>query len=523
MQIGVQYYRPPFPNERYWTNDLKNIRASGINTLQLWVLWSWVESKPGRFDFSDYDRLVALADEAGLKVVLSAIAEVQPPWIHREIPGSEMLNHLRHKVVSTNRNECHFGITPGGCFDHPVVWERMQTFFRAVAARYKDAPNLYGWDAWNELRWSEQAQGLVCFCEHTLKYFREWLGKKYGGLDGLNRAWERRYVSWDDVTPGWAPNRPFTETMAFQHFLTARANEHARKRYETMKAVDPVHPVTMHGGQPCMYCYGGEWGGQIITPLDRGNDWQMAECLDGIGCSSFPKWHHQDWADYAVRMETIRSAAGKKSLWLSELQGGRAGQGFSQHEPVRAVEQQHWLWNGIAAGADTILFWCWKDEVFTTEAGGFGISGFDGYAPERLAAFKATGDVLKKHKAILDNYSPGLPEIGIYFSPQSSYLHWCNNQMSGTYVHALVGYGKALVRSNIQFEIVEEEHLDNLKRAYRSSEIVYHRGHIPSMAPAQPEGPGRRGQKSSAAWAFRLYWPRRKIHIINKQPNRKDK
>jgi len=464
MQIGVQYYRPPFPNERYWKDDLKNIRAAGFNTLQLWVLWSWVESTPGRYDFSDYDRLVELANKTGLKVVLSAIAEVQPLWIHREIPGSEMVNHLGQKVVSNNRVECHFGITPGGCFDHPLVWERMQAFLRATAGHYKDAPNLFGWDAWNELRWNVHAQGLVCFCEHTLKNFREWLKNRHGGLDGLNRAWQRRYAVWEDVFPGRAPSRPFTETMAFQHFLTERANEHARKRYEAIKAVDSVRPVTMHGGAPSPYYCGEDFEDQIITPLDRGNDWNMVACLDGIGCSSFPKWERHDLADFTARMNIIRSAAGKKRLWLSELQGGRAARGFSQQLPVFAVEQQHWLWNGIATGAEAILFWCWKDEVFTTEAGGFGISGFDGYAEERLAAFKATGKILEKHKNVWDKYRPSRPDIGIFFSPQSAYLHWCNNKQNKTYLDALLGYGKALVRSNIAFEMIEEEHLDELKR-----------------------------------------------------------
>jgi len=280
----------------------------------------------------------------------------------------------------------------------------------------------------------------------------------------LNRAWQRRYVSWEDVSPGWAANRPFTEAMAFQHFLTERANDHARKRYETIKAVDAVHPITMHGGAPSMYYCGRDQEGQIITPIDNGNDWDMASYLDGVGCSSFPKWGRQDWSDYAVRMEIIRSAAGKKRLWLSELQGGRAAVGFTQQGPVQAVEQQHWLWNAIAVGAEAILFWCWKDEVFTTEAGGFGMSGFDGYAAERLAAFKAASGVLEKHKDVLVKYRPDRPEIGLYFSPQSAYLHWCNNKSGETYLNALLGYGKALVRKNIPFEMIEEEHLDELKR-----------------------------------------------------------
>ena len=94
MNIGVQYYRAPFPEMEYWKEDIKNVRNAGLNTLQLWVLWGWVESAPGKFDFSDYDRLVELADKNGLQVVLSSIAEIQPMWIHREVPGSEMIDRF---------------------------------------------------------------------------------------------------------------------------------------------------------------------------------------------------------------------------------------------------------------------------------------------------------------------------------------------------------------------------------------------------------------------------------------------
>ena len=53
MNLGVQYYRPPFPATPYWEDDFKRIKDSGLNTVQLWVIWAWVESKPGHFDFDD--------------------------------------------------------------------------------------------------------------------------------------------------------------------------------------------------------------------------------------------------------------------------------------------------------------------------------------------------------------------------------------------------------------------------------------------------------------------------------------
>ncbi|MDP6381154.1 MAG: beta-galactosidase, partial [Phycisphaerae bacterium] len=276
MNLGTQYYRAPFPESKYWEDDFKRMRDSGLNTVQLWVLWAWVESTPGEFRFDDYDRLVELAGANDLQVVLSTIAEIHPYWIHREVPGSEMITSMGQKVVSSNRVEVHFGLTPGGCSDHPGVWERMANFISVVAERYKNAPNLHGWDAWNELRWNVHSDGLVCYCEHTIKAFRSWLNDKYGGLDGLNEAWKRRYGAWEDVLPGKVHDRPYTEMMAFQHFLTWRSDEHAKARYHTIKAIDPGRPVTVHGGAPsAQYVGGGD-----DQALDRGNDWFFADELD---------------------------------------------------------------------------------------------------------------------------------------------------------------------------------------------------------------------------------------------------
>ncbi|MFW5857673.1 MAG: beta-galactosidase, partial [Planctomycetota bacterium] len=458
MRLGTQYYRAPFPEERFWDDDLKRMKDSGLNTVQLWVLWGWVEATPGTFVFDDYDRLVELAGKHGLGVVLSTIAEIQPYWIHREIPGSEMLTRRRIPVQSGNRIECHYGITPGGCTDHPVVWERMAAFLAATAERYVSAPALSGWDAWNELRWNVSAGDMVCYCDHTLTAYRQWLDARYGGLDGLNRAWKRRYSAWDEVWPGIESRRPYTDMMAWSHFLTERANQHARNRYDVLKGIDPDRPVTVHGGGPSpQYAGSGD-----ITPLDRGNDWHFADHLDGVGCSSFPKWFGIDDADFGMRIEFVKSAARDKAVWLSELQGGRASQGFEVHLPVDALSQQRWIWNGIACGADTVLFWCWRDEVFGTESAGYGLIGRDGLAEERMDAMRVTGAAIEEHQALLDAYRPAPAEVGVLFSPQAYYYHFAQEGVGHKAAGALNAYCRALVRRSIPYQVVEEEHLEAL-------------------------------------------------------------
>lgn len=460
MNIGVQYYRPPFPEDRFWDEDFRKMKDSGLDTVQLWVVWAWVEPKPGEFRFDDYDRLVELAEKHGLNVVMSTLAEVQPYWIHRELPGSEMIDHMGHKVISSNRNEIHFGITPGGCFDHPEVWQRMAGFLTQVVSRYAQAPSLVGWDAWNELRWNVQADGFVCFCPHTIQSFRHWLSDRYGGLEGLNQAWKRRYTSWEDVWPGKLPDRPYTELMAWTHFLTWRANQHAYARYDLMKAIDPLHPVTVHGGMPSPLFAGTPE--RYFYALDRGNDWFYADRLDGIGTSSFPIWENIDDAGFGMRVEFVKSAARGKKVWLSEVQGGRSAVGFNAYQPVDAHSQQRWVWNGIACGAEKILFWCWRNEVFGRESGGFGIAGDDGLAEERLSAMKGTHAVIDRHAGRLAGYQPVQPQVGVLFSPQTYYMSWAQEMVAKRPAAALQGYTRALVRQSIPYLVVEEEHLEVL-------------------------------------------------------------
>jgi len=454
LHLGTQYYRAPFPESRYWQGDFERMRDHGLDTVQLWVLWGWVEARPGGFRFDDYDRLVDLAEKVGLNVVLSTIGEIQPYWIHREVPGSELVNHRGERVYSVNRGETHFGCTPGGCTDHPEVWARMRAFLEAVAERYAGRDHLIGWDAWNELRWNIEAEGRCCYCEHTLARYHAWLEGRYGSLEGLNRTWIRRYSAWDEVWPGKRPSLPYTDTMPWLHFLTERANAHARDRYDAIKAVDPGRPVTVHGGRPTP----GYAGDERWTALDRGNDWAFADHLDGVGCSSFPKWFGMDDATFAARVEYVRSAAAGKRVWLSEVQGGRAASGFQVFEPVPARDQQRWIWNGFACGADTILFWCWRDEVFGRESAGFGIDGRDGLADERLAALKVTGEVLREHGPLLAGYRPDPPEIGVLFAPQSYYLHWAQDGHGRTAADALEGYCRALVRGGLPYRVLEEAH-----------------------------------------------------------------
>jgi len=465
MKLGAQYYRPPFPRSPLWSDDLKRMKDAGLDHIQLWLMWSWIEAEPGDFRFEDYDRIIDLASKAGLQVVLSVVAEVQPLWIHRLEANCHLVDHHGRPVVSAPRGETHFGLTPGGCIDHPGVWKRMEHFIRTCAHRYYEAKPLAAWDAWNELRWGVGASAPVCYCAHTIAAYRAWLQERYPSVKALNEAWERRYSSWEDVDPGRFTGRPHTDLMAFQRFLTVRADRHAAARVALIKSEDPDHPVVVHGGDPSV-----QFASSPNEPaLSRGNDWNLAAAGDGIGCSSFPAWENKplwgpmDDAFFLARIKGAGAAAAGRQTWLSELQGGNAGFGFRYSAPVRADLQQRWLWQAIAAINPTrTIFWSWRDEVFGSESGGFGLAGEDGHAEARLAALRTTHGLLERHRAMLEAYRPDAPQVGLLFSPRTWQLMWGQDGNCEAGRDALRGWNAACTRLGLPWTYVEEDHLEAL-------------------------------------------------------------
>ncbi len=460
MFLAAQYYRPPFPDRGRWADDLSRMRDAGLHALQLWCIWGWIESEPGVYRYDDYDELVALAEKRGLKVVLSTIAEIHPFWIHRLVPGSELVDDLGRAVVSDCRGECNVGLTPGGCFDHPRVAELMAAFLTDIASRYAQLAHLIGWDCWNETRWAVGADGHVCYCPNTLRAFRRWLDARHGGLEGLSAAWKRRYASWHDVRPSKAPHLPFTGTMEFLRFLAARAAEHARFRYEAIRRGDPKGFISAHCGQPCTLSSGG-----AEQTLARGVDWDLADQLDGFGCSHFPLWGGGFAEEmFGLRVETTRSATRGKPFWISELQGGAARSGIVADTPVPAADQQRWIASAMARGAKGVIFWCWRDEVFTHEASGFGLDGWDGLAPQRLAAMRKMRGVIDRSAELIEDYRPDAAKVGVLFVPDAYQLRWSVDARAAEAVDGLAGYATALERLGIAYELVEARHADVLKR-----------------------------------------------------------
>jgi beta-galactosidase len=293
-----------------------------------------------------------------------------------------------------------------------------------------------------------------------LAAFRRWLDARHGGLDGLNRAWKRRYVSWEDVQPGKLPPRPYTEMMEFEAFLQWRAAEHARFRYEVIRGRDRSHVITAHGPQPSFAMAGDAQN----HAMNRGHDFDVAAPLDGFGVSHFPFWFRIRDEDFGVRVESTRSAAAGKLVWVSELQGGSARQGFSVFPSVRAKPQQRWVWNGFGRGAKAVIFWCWRDEVFGKESSGYGLAGMDGFAEERLAAMRETAEVLRRHDSLLEAYQPDPARAGVWIDTNTYNLEWAQDGSASRARASVTGWMSCFERIGVPYDLLDSGRFEGLDR-----------------------------------------------------------
>ena len=117
--------RNPAAEREAWRTDLQQIRALGFNTVTSWVDWAGAEPLRGQYRFDALDQMLALAQEAGLRVILQLYPDVAPEWIGRQYPDASFVTNQGIRTGSQ--------AAPGFCLDHPEVRAALGSFIAAVS------------------------------------------------------------------------------------------------------------------------------------------------------------------------------------------------------------------------------------------------------------------------------------------------------------------------------------------------------------------------------------------------------
>jgi beta-galactosidase GanA len=455
-----------------WKKDVEQIKRLGFNTVRTWIEWTACEKTEGRYDFSALQLLTDLAGEAGLRVIVQVYIDSAPDWVEARHPDS--------KFVSSNGVAVESQASPGFCFDHVGVQRKILDFFKAAARALKGKPAFYGWDLWSEphiINWAEvyyvgDLQSVqFCYCHSTQARFREWLEKKYGTVEALNKAWYRTLRTWDEVEPPrFGTILTFTDYIDWKEFISDKLAEDLALKAAAVRSVLPDSVVTSHSAGPGLFTRP-DWSG---TPDDR----KMSDSVDFYGASIYPKhaWTIKPWSPFyrSSGLDFVRSMGlGNGGFYIGELQAGYGVFGMKMSFPVVGTDTRDWMWSTVAYGARAVNIYAYYPMSTGYEAGGYGLVELDGKVTERAEAGGKIARVITAHQDLFLKALPAQAEIAILYNPLS---HMVGGQQ------AFTGEGQTVGVNNLS------ESLQGVHRAFFERNIPVDFLHVRDLGTPRAAG-----------------------------------
>ncbi|MHC4444079.1 MAG: beta-galactosidase, partial [Planctomycetota bacterium] len=457
--VGTQYFRAPTPMPEDWEPDLENIRNSGMNIIRLWLVWSWMNPAPGKYDFEDVEKLLDLCKKYDIRAVLLTSLEAAPAWMIREHQKCHYISRKGLPRLTTSGANLTPGGFPGLCPDHEIVREKGAEWIAATAKHFAGHDVVYAWEPQNEpmMEGARYHDEVYCYCQATLKRFREWLQRKYETLEALGTAWRQKHSCWEDVLPP-REGGSWPDWIDFRNFALDNINDHIVWRKKAISDNAPNHAILMHGRA--------NTGGLLDTNTQVIDDWRLAKLVDLYGQAAFPG--RMGDVDYPLSMEVTRSSCYGKVWWQAELQGGGHGMGTGRHFVLRGDKLAYWSWVAVAMGAKAVLYWQYRPERMGYEYG-FGLTDLDGSGTDRTEAVKKLGTVLNKHAELFNTAKEQNNDVALTCSPNSYIIHGVSEFMATAPIDSIKGIYAALMEGDLGADVIraDEEAVDDDYNKYK--------------------------------------------------------
>jgi beta-galactosidase len=340
---GLAYggdYNPEQWDEATWDEDVRLMREARVNLVTVGVFsWSVLQTSRDTFEFGWLDRVMDLLHANGIAVDLATATASPPPWLTHEHPEILAVTADGVRLAPGSRQEY--------CPSSPAYREAVQRLVRSVAGRYADHPALAMWHVNNEYGCHVDA----CWCDDSARAFRDWLRRRYGSLDELNRAWttafwSQRYSDWSEVLP---PRRTsarhnLTQLLDFQRFSSDAMLECFELERSILSELTPGVPVTTN--------FMG-----FFKPVDY---WKWAQREDLVSNDAYPEPDNPAWAMKEAMAGDLMRSLRAGAPWLLMEQTTRR----TVHSVVNVAKTPAQLrlqsYQAIARGSDGVMFFQWR-------------------------------------------------------------------------------------------------------------------------------------------------------------------
>jgi beta-galactosidase len=212
--------------------DVGLMKQSGFKVVRMGDLaWDYFEPTEGKFDFKHFDAVMDIVHAAGIQVILDIPGAPAPMWLHHKYPGVDIVNQAGTRLAPAER---YMDNTADP--DYRRLATRMAD---TLVKRYAKHPAVLAVGYDNEI-----GNGFMSYSEADRKRFVDWLKKRYGSIDALNKAWatqrwSRRIGQWDEVrlplADGPGPAERYLDLRRFwsDNTLAVLADREAVRRKHT--------------------------------------------------------------------------------------------------------------------------------------------------------------------------------------------------------------------------------------------------------------------------------------------------
>ena len=143
MVLGVDYYPEQWP-EAMMEADLQRMVELGCNVIRIGEFaWHRMEPREGIYDFSFFDRVIAMAKRMGLRVIFGTPTATPPAWLIHKHP--DILSQFETGAPRA------FGGRHVYCFSSPIYRSYCEKIVTALARHYRDEKTILAWQVDNEL------------------------------------------------------------------------------------------------------------------------------------------------------------------------------------------------------------------------------------------------------------------------------------------------------------------------------------------------------------------------------------
>jgi beta-galactosidase len=466
---GAVYFRKSNPPAEDWARDHQTAARIGMNTFRHWFLWSAIEVAPGKFDWSDYDRMMDLAAANGIKVIIAEFTTTAPEWAFRKYADARYLASDGTRSNSTIGVSTVVGGFPGLCLDNPDAQAAAERFLTALVEHYKNHPALLGYDIWNENTYDGgNPRKMNCYCEATKRQFREWVRTRYGSFDALSKSWHRySYETWDDIDPPETLTG-YGECLDWLEFRIDDAFRLLEWRVNLIRKLDPHHLITAHGV-----------AGTLETlPGSAHNEWRSAKLVDVWGLTWIAsRKGNAPWLQYHA-LDLVRGGAREKPFWHAEAEGGPLWMqpqviGRTREDGREPDAEDVRIWNLVscAGGARGILYPRWRPLLDGPLFGAFGPFAMDGSVTPRAEMAGHVAKWANSQPNVWKSY-PVKGDVGLVFIPESELFAYAQQGATDYYAQSIRGAYQAFFDSNIQADFVALDNIDEYKLIYLAYPVM---------------------------------------------------